>query len=267
MPELSRELNDADFERFSEHAYRLAGIELNETKRHLVISRLIRRVRSLKLKTLNEYRGYLDANPGQENDHFINAITTNLTYFFREDHHFDYLQEHLRQLALTNPRIWSAGCSTGQEPYSIAISLKQMGLHNASILASDIDTQCLEKGRQGVYRLEDIAEMDEAFTKAYFLRGAGANDGMVRVKESLRNMVTFERVNLMQSLPDEQFDIIFCRNVFIYFDTDTQMRLMQKFADRLKSGGLLFLGHSELLRVPESLFKVVGKTTFLKCHA
>ena len=264
MTSLSRDLEQADFERFAAYAYRLAGIELNDTKRHLVISRLIRRVRALKLNNLAEYRTYLESH---ESDNFINAITTNLTYFFREDHHFESLRQHLRDLHLQAPRIWSAGCSTGQEPYSIAITLLDMGLVSGSVLATDIDTQCLQKAASGVYRLEDIDALDESVVKQHFLQGSGTNQGMVKTKPSLQKLVEFERVNLMERLPNESFDVIFCRNVFIYFDAETQMQLMHKFAERLNPGGLLFLGHSELLRPPESVFKVIGKTTFLKYHA
>ena len=262
MALLSRDLDQSDFKTFSEMAYNLAGIELNETKRHLVISRLIRRVRALKLKDLAEYRKYLQNNQAQEKTHFVNAITTNLTFFFREEHHFQTLSQHIQENHIQQPRIWSAACSTGQEPYSIAITLAELGISTNSVLSTDIDTQCVETASQGVYREEDIKSIDLEIARKHFLKGSGRNAGTVKVKPHLRSMVDFAQVNLLDTLPDGPFDAIFCRNVFIYFDIETQMNIVLRFAKRLAPGGLLFLGHSELLRPPEDLFSLCGKTTF-----
>lgn len=261
---LTRELEDADFQVFSQYANDFAGIQLHDGKRHLVISRLIRRVRSLGLSSLADYRTFLQNNTSAEREHFINAITTNLTSFFRESHHFDYfkdwaLKEHHGQI-----RVWSSACSTGQEPYSIAIAAQEAGFASrCAIHATDIDSQCVGKAQQGIYPITELEELDTQACKRHFLRGDGDNAGKVRVKSHLTDMVEFRQLNLLEDWPqDLRFDVIFCRNVFIYFDEATQNKILRKFYQVLEPNGVLFLGHSESQRDTADLFAMDGRTTF-----
>ena len=268
MSLLNRELSQDDFQAFASLAKTMAGIELGESKRHLVISRLIRRVRDLELNDLHDYREYLNNNLLAEKTNFINAITTNLTYFFREDHHFKTLCDWAAEWPRMDLDIWSAGCSTGQEPYTIAMAMDQLAARKrVQITATDIDTQVLAKAKQGVYRDKDIEDLDEATRKKYFLCGSGPNSGHVKIKDTIRNQVSFGELNLLGEWENRTYDVIFCRNVFIYFDQFTQRYLLERFAGCLRPGGLLFLGHSELLQPPKHLFSLMGKTTYRRCHS
>ncbi|MCP5180117.1 MAG: protein-glutamate O-methyltransferase CheR [Pseudomonadales bacterium] len=266
MSVITRDLSDADLKLFCDYANRLTGIQLGPGKRHLIISRLIRRVRALGLPDLASYGRYLTTNLAREQTDFINAITTNLTSFFRENHHFQTLPTIGDTWRMGDLRIWSAGCSTGMEPYSIAMTMADTGLlERTQIQATDIDTQVLEIATRGEYKYVEIEDIDPAAQRRHFVRGVGRNEGLVRAKDYLRDSITFSQVNLLRDWPKMPlFHAIFCRNVLIYFDQDTQTMLFRKFAAQLVTGGLLFLGHSETIKVNEGHLKLIGRTTYRK---
>ncbi len=252
------------------------GIVVPNEKQDMFYSRLARRVRKLGLPNFKQYCDLIkNEKDGAEAAQLINAITTNLTSFFRESYHFDFLAEKLiPDLLKTEPNkrrlfIWSAGCSTGEEPYSIAITLSQLGLvergWDIKILATDIDSSVLEHGARGVYGLDQIKVVPDQYVKAGFLRGKGAQSGKVSIKPSVRSMVQFMQLNLNSEwmLP-EQADIVFCRNVIIYFDKESKKRLVNRIADNLTDGGYLFIGHSESLFKVSEQFDLVGKTIYRK---
>lgn len=273
-------LSNDDFAFICQFVYDSTGIVLNDSKREMVYRRLTRIVRERKLKSFSEYCQLLKQNSEQEKDYFINAITTNLTSFFREQHHFDYLSdiELPRLLAekqvLSNGkkrlRIWSSACSTGEEPYSIAITLfEKMKLElfkwDAKILATDIDTNVLSKGKEGIYEYQRIESLSEHFKRNYFHRGIGKNNNNVKVDKKINELITFKQLNLLHEWPMKgPFDVIFCRNVIIYFDKKTQQELFARYYNLLAPGGLLMLGHSESLGSFQQYFENVGRTIFRK---
>jgi chemotaxis protein methyltransferase CheR len=203
-----------------------------------------------------------------ETEAFTNSLTTNLTAFFREEHHFPLLQDFLRpRMRQPSISIWCSASSTGEEPYSIAISVAELFgkvPHNVKILASDLDTNVLDKARAGIYPAERIAKMPESVARKYFLRGKGEQDGLVRVKPELQSMITYRQINLLDaSWPMRgPFDAVFCRNVMIYFDKPTQHRILEKFVPLMSSDGLLFAGHSESFHHAADLFKLRGRTVY-----
>lgn len=245
-----------------------AGIKLGEHKRQLVSGRLRRRMRVLGIDSYGEYRRYLQDNLGQELGEFINALTTNLTSFFRENHHFQHLARLLDGWPDRGPiRIWSAGCSTGEEPYSIAMVYQESKAAARrvplALTATDIDTQCLTKAARGVYQHKDVAGIGQERVSRHFLRGTGANAGMVRVREELRSLIEFRRLNLLDSWELEgPFDVVFCRNVVIYFDDEVQRALFNRFADVIRSDGLIIIGHSENLQRVSGRFRSLGQTIY-----
>jgi chemotaxis protein methyltransferase CheR len=259
---------ERDFYRVCEMIYARAGISLSESKRDLVYGRLARRLRSVGVSSFAEYLDLLEASTSPEWEHFINALTTNLTSFFRERHHFDMLATHLRSHAGQGClRIWSAAASTGEEAYTMAITVAQT-LHRASdvvkILATDIDTNVIATGRAGVYPVERIDSLPADLSKKYFERGTGHHEGKVRVVESLRRLITFRRLNLLapQWPMKHPFDVVFCRNVLIYFDKPTQQQLMSQMADYIKPGGLLCIGHSENPPIDRKVYEPLGRTAY-----
>ena len=248
------------------------GIALNESKKNMIYSRLARRIRDLKLKNFTEYISYLTKHKDDELSDFVNTITTNLTSFFRESHHFDYLSSkvisELKRKHQTDQRIriWSAGCSSGQEPYSIAMSLQRAGFPSSwdvKVLATDLDSNVLQKGKTAIYDQEDIDGVDEKYIKGYILQSDKNSD--IRIKDTIRKYVTFKRLNLFEPWPMKgPFDVIFCRNVVIYFDKPTQRQLFDKYADMLDVGGYLFIGHSENLHGICDRFEHLGHTIYRK---
>jgi len=252
-----------------------AGINLSEAKRELVYGRIARRIRALSLQGFDEYCRLLEESPGEEIGNFINAITTNLTAFFREDHHFDFLRETLVP-GWTNSgggrprvRIWSAGCSTGEEPYSIAMTLRESlastAISDVALLATDIDTNVLATAAAGVYEATRVESMSRARMSKWFRRGRGANADKVKVVPELQEMIRFRQLNLMQEWPVRgAFDLIFCRNVVIYFDKPTQRKLFARFAEKLAPRGYLIIGHSETLYNVSEEFELVGRTSYRK---
>jgi len=254
------------FRVITDRIYRFSGIKLPEAKREMVYARLARRLRSLGLASFDDYVRYLEAEPS-EWEHCTNALTTNVTSFFREEHHFRVLAEHAQARAgkAGAYRVWSAGCSTGEEPYSIAMTLADT-LHasNYHIVASDLDTQVLATARHAVYPLGSVLKLPESRQKRFFLRGTGRNDGRARVRPEIASHVEFARVNLMDAEwgVEPPFDAIFCRNVMIYFDKPTQRRLIERYARMLSPGGLFFAGHAESLLDQGRVFKLRGQTVY-----
>lgn len=272
-------ITDDEFQRIRELIYREAGISLSEAKRALVCSRLAKRLRQLKLRSYGEYLDYLaKRDDGSERQIMVNCLTTNKTDFFREPHHFTYLRDVVfpqiqRRAERGGPRrvrIWSAGCSIGHEPYTIAVTMLEhfRGARgwDLRILASDINTQVLETAARGIYPLEHIDVLDPALKSRYFLRGNGQWDGSCQVRPEVRRLVTFRQINFMEpTWPlTTRFDVIFCRNVIIYFDLATQERLTLRFGGHLNDGGYLMLGHSEHPHWLEGPFHAVGQTVYKK---
>ena len=260
-------LSDAHFRRICQLIYQRAGIVLADHKRDMVYNRLVRRLRTLGLDDFGRYLGMLEANPNSaEWQAFINSLTTNLTAFFREAHHFPVLAEHARKHS-GEYRVWSAAASTGEEPYSLAITLADtLGTAPGrwKVFASDIDTEVLEKARSGIYRLEELKTLSPQQLQRYFMRGTGPHDGLVRVRQDLANQVEFASLNLLQKQYDigGPFDAIFCRNVMIYFDKDTQQEILRRFVPLLKPDGLLFAGHSENFSNLSRDFWLRGQTVY-----
>lgn len=264
-----------DFEFLRTLANQHTGIVVNDDKFDMFYSRLSRRVRALGMQTFAQYCSFLrDNRDGEETIELVNAITTNLTAFFRENHHFEYLREHAipeRMAQAGNSRkleIWSAGCSTGEEPYSLAMTLgemrTQLGGWQLGITATDIDSNVLSKAASGVYAQDRVSGIAKDRLRRWFLRGTGKQAGMVRVKPELRRQIEFRQLNLMQGWSEEPKDIIFCRNVIIYFDKESKQRLVERYAETLKPGGFLFIGHSESLYKVSDRFELIGNTVYRK---
>ncbi|MFB3818740.1 MAG: protein-glutamate O-methyltransferase CheR [Candidatus Methylomirabilales bacterium] len=258
------------------------GIALSEHKRSLVASRLGKRLRALGLTSFRDYCAYLTGEEGvAERENFVNAITTNKTDFFREPLHFEFLRSRvlpdMRAAAARTGsrrlRIWSAACSTGEEPYTIAITVREalesLAAWDVRILASDIDTQVLAQAEAGIYAAERTSGLRPDLLARHFLRGTGPRAGQVRIRPETGSLVTFRRINLLDSpWPIRTvFDCIFCRNVLIYFDKPTQRRLIGRFADYLTEDGYLFLGHSESLYGLSDRFTYLRNTIYRKASA
>lgn len=257
-----------DFDRICKLIYDHAGISLGDSKQELVYSRLSRRLRATGLNNFNEYLALLESNDETEWEEFANSLTTNLTSFFREAHHFPVLAAHLRAVRGKHPiTLWCSAASTGEEPYTMAMTVLDTLGRDASqvtILATDLDTKVLATAKAGVYPEERIAKLPDDVVKRFFQRGTGAQEGMVRVRQELRDMVTFRQLNLLDKNWSVRtpLDVIFCRNVMIYFDKTTQLAILKKFAPMLRSDGLLFAGHSESFHHADEYFKLRGKTVY-----
>ena len=268
--------SDAEFAFIRELVEQHAAIKLPDTKRQMVYGRLVRRLRELRLGSFAEYVALLrDDAGGPEFVNLINAVTTNLTSFFREKHHFDVLREKVipefvtRNSAKRSLRIWSAGCSTGEEPYSIAMTVLDClpAGWDLKILATDIDTKVLATASAGVYGEDRIRSLPDTLKRRGFLRGRGESSDKVRVRPEFQQPISFKQLNLMEAWPMRgQFDFIFCRNVVIYFDKPTQQRLFDRFADQLVYGGYVFLGHSETMHNLTTRVRLLGQTVYQKQH-
>ena len=267
-PPTALQLSEADFRTLARLIHVEAGIVLGTQKQDMVLRRLSRRMHSLGLRSFREYARRLKADDGGEREHFRNALTTNLTAFFREEHHFLRLAElFARRGATRRVRVWSAACSTGEEPYSIAIqACEHYGRTDppVQILASDIDTQVLATARVGVYPLDRLKGVSDTRRRGYFDRGTGANEGLARVREPLRRLVHWQPQNLMASdyAVDGGLDAIFLRNVLIYFDRPTQRSILARMQRLLRPDGWLFVGHSENLFHCADLFRSLGQTVY-----
>lgn len=268
-------LGDKEFE-FIRHVVGVnAGIVLGPNKRQLVQGRLARRLRELGMQSYAAYCDFVREAGPEELVRLINAITTNVTAFFREKHHFDALASYMlpealeRNRASRRIRIWSAGCSTGEEAYCIAMvaaeTLPAAPRWDLKILATDIDSNVISTAAQGVYPLERLSTVSEARLRRWFLKGSGELAGYARVRAQIAGLVTFRSLNLLHPWPMRgPFDVIFCRNTMIYFNQPTRERLLERFADLLVDGGYLCLGHSESIHSANGPFRLVGKTVYRK---
>lgn len=271
-----REFNftDSNFEQLRQIALAHTGIVLGENKRQMMYGRLARRIRQLGLGSFDEYCARLERDPDSELGELINAITTNLTAFFRENHHFEHLASTALPEILTRNagsrrlRVWSAGCSTGEEPYSIAMTLAEsanLAGWDARILATDIDTNVVQRADAGVYGGDRVNGVDPKRQRRWFERGVGENAGKLRVRRELRDLIAFRALNLLGPWPMRgPFDVIFCRNVVIYFDKETQRKLFERYADILAPQGYLYIGHSETLFKICDRFESIGGTIYRK---
>ena len=272
-------LGDSEFGFLRAFVYEHCGISLGEHKRQLVQGRLLRRLRALKLRNFEGYCELLRRDPHGELGELASAISTNVTAFFRESHHFDLLTNELLPRWLAEKknggrlRIWSAGCATGEEPYTLAIVLaealeKHGSQVDAKILATDLSPQALETARKGVYPVERLEGVNSERRRRWFLRGEGEYDNLACVHPRLRELVSILPLNLLHDWPMQgPFDAIFCRNVVIYFDKPTKQRLFQRYAGLLPEGGYLFLGHSESMYGLNDNFDLIGRTVYRKSSA
>ena len=265
---------DKDFNFIQKLVGERTGIVLSEIKRDMVYSRVVRRIRQLDVIDFKEYCSLLKSGDESEMVEFTNAITTNLTSFFREPHHFEYLTKVLLPELKRNKhnkriRVWSAGCSSGEEPYSIAMTLRdffpQSSGWDIKILATDLDTHMVDRASKGIYKEERVTGIDKKHLRKWVRRGKGELEGNVKISNELQDMVSFKQLNLMHEWPIKgPFDFMFCRNVVIYFNKETQKELFDRYADLLAPGAGLFIGHSESLHNVTDRFKSMGKTIYRK---
>ncbi len=262
------EFTAKDFDRIRQMICKHAGISLAPGKQSMVYSRLARRLRATGHKKFSDYLDSLKDERSAEWEQFVNSLTTNLTSFYREAHHFPAFAEHLLSLK-GKPRIdvWCSAASTGEEPYTMAITameaFKSM-TPPVRIIATDIDTKVLAHAREGVYKEDQVEKIPVDVLKRYFLKGTGTQAGMVRVRPEVQALVTFRPLNLLDNVWPLRpgFDVIFCRNVMIYFEKDVQMQILKKFAPLMNRGGLLFAGHSENFAMARDYFRLRGKTIY-----
>jgi len=261
------EFTARDFERVRGLIYKRAGIALAESKQEMVYSRLARRLRATGIHSFTSYLDSLEhRSDGPEWEAFTNALTTNLTSFFREAHHFPLLAEHLKKTKAPL-EIWCSAASTGEEPYSIAMTACEAFnslTPPVRIIATDIDTNVLQTAESGIYTMDRLEKMSPERVRRFFLKGKGGQEGMVRVRPELRQMITFRPLNLLadQWPVTGPFDVIFCRNVMIYFDKPTQGKILDRFAPMMKDDALLFAGHSENFLYASNAYKLRGKTVY-----
>ena len=259
-----------DFERVRRLIYDHAGINLHANKQAMVYSRLSRRLRETGHRSFADYLAWLQSSGADARDEwqqFVNGLTTNLTSFFRESHHFDSLAHDLRERNLRDARVWCSASSTGEEAYSIAMVVEENcgSTSRAEIVASDIDTTVLATAQRAVYDA-DARGLSPERLQRHFLRGKGANEGRIRVRPAVARRVAFRTLNLIEPRWNlgEPFDIVFCRNVMIYFDAPTQRRVLERLHAVLRPEGLLYVGHSENFTASRDLFRLRGKTIYLK---
>lgn len=265
-------LSDREFARIKARVYEVAGISLSDAKRTLVVARLAKIVRTQRFGSFDAYLDHLETEgTADEAQDFVNALTTNLTRFWREDHHFDNLKQYVGELiqgqrSVGSPkrlRIWSAGCSTGQEPYTIALSLlaawPELKSWDFRILATDIDTNVVQRASTGIYPANELNGLSAERSRLF----EHLPDGRIKIPAAAASLITFKPLNLLGAMPMKgPFDAIFCRNVAIYFDKPTQAAVFGKLAKLLAPGGMLYIGHSENLGAQASAFRLMGKTTY-----
>lgn len=264
MEQIEREFKFTmvDFNKVRQLIQKIAGIKLADSKDSLVYSRLVPRLRHYDFKSVKEYLTFLAQND-DEMQNFINSLTTNLTSFYREHHHFELLKEFIQSGERVN-RVWCAASSTGEEPYSIAMTLAKTAGFQVKIIASDIDSNVLNKANEGIYPLNQVEVLEDK--KRFFRKGKGKNLGFAKVIPELRDMIEFRRINLMDEMLaiDELQDVIFCRNVMIYFDKDTQLTILKKLIEKLRPGGMYIAGHSEYFSGMDSFLNLIGRTAYIK---
>jgi chemotaxis protein methyltransferase CheR len=263
------EFTDKDFARVRALILKIAGISLAPSKQSMVYSRLARRLRACNQSRFSSYLDALESNSSNpEWEHFTNSLTTNLTSFYRESHHFDLLKRQLQSLS-RNARIelWCSAASTGEEPYTMAITaMEAFNSMNppVRILATDIDTKVLDHARKGVYRMDQVEKIPDDILRKYFLKGKGESEGLIRVRPEVQALLTFRKLNLMDNVWSLRpgFDAIFCRNVMIYFEKDVQLQILKRFAPLMNPNGLLYAGHSENFAMARDYFTLRGKTVY-----
>lgn len=260
-------LSGADFERIRQSIYQRAGISLHAGKQAMVYSRLSRRLRETGHRSFADYLQALERG-GSESEwqEFVNCLTTNLTAFFREEHHFHALVDDLRARASRPLRIWCNAASTGEEPYSLAMTVVETlgATAQAKLVCSDIDTKVLATAQRGVYAA-DARGLSPERLRRHFMRGTAQNAGFIRVKPELSRLIEFRPFNLMSAswtALGDPFDIVFCRNVMIYFDNPTQRKVLERIHAAMKPGALLYVGHSENFTDSRDLFRLRGKTVY-----
>ena len=274
---MSSELRDIDYERISRLVYEQCGINLHEGKRELIKARLGKRLREGNFKSFGDYYSYVTTDEGtDELISMIDSLSTNLTYFFREESHFQKLRQIIPAMLHSTAdagqslklRIWSAGCSTGEEPYSLAMTVCECvnaSAYDVKIIATDISTRVLRLAVKGVFNQDKLKNVSPAILKKYFQKGCGNWEGHYRIKKNISNIIQFTRFNLMDTPPSSyRFDVIFCRNVMIYFDKMTQAALVNRFYQCLNKGGHLFVGHSESLTGLSHEFKYIEPSVYRK---
>ena len=266
---LTREFSfsDQEFKQVCQLIHERAGIHLTPSKKDMVYSRLTRRLRANNISSFSDYLTIVEANSEPEREAFVNALTTNVTAFYREAHHFPVLAEHMRSLKRHPIHIWCNAASTGEEPYTIAMTMVDLFgslTPPVRIIATDIDTQALQKANDGVYSLEQAKKLPKEVLERFFLKGRDDKAGQVKVRKELRDLITFSQLNLQDSQWPIKgpFDAIFCRNVMIYFDKPTQHKILQRFVPLMQKDALLFAGHSESLQGVNDTFKLRGKTVY-----
>lgn len=270
-------LTEKEFSFICQLVYDKTGIVLGEKKKEMVYRRLMRRIKELGIASFSGYCDLLKSDDSIELPNFINAITTNLTSFYREEHHFTYLNDHFlpahksRFSDTKRLRVWSAACSTGEEPYTLAITLCEFfgsGLRewDVKILATDLDSEVLSAAKNGVYKFDRIEKIPTAIANKYFFKSPEKREFLVKVKPELQGLITFKQLNFLEKEWPMRgpFDIIMCRNVLIYFDRQTQDKLIGRFSALLRPGGLLLLGHSESISKDNNFFSLKGRTIFEK---
>lgn len=263
------DLSDRDFRRIVKKIYSEAGIVLGEQKRDMVIRRLSKRVRACQLSGFDRYMDKVESGDKVELEQFRNALTTNLTSFFREAHHFDRLKQYFAEHGSQRSyRIWSAASSTGEEPYSIAMTAVEHFRTErppVRILCTDIDSEVVNTASQGIYTMERVESLSLERKQRFFLRGAGSNDGLVKVSPALQGFMQFRTMNLLAARGfdvEPGLDVIFLRNVMIYFDRETQLQLLKRMHSVLSPDGLLIVGHSENLFHASQYFRSTGQTVY-----
>ncbi len=257
--------NTVDFKRVQRLIRKHTSIVISDAKQDFVRARIMRRVRELELTGIAEYCDKIE-NGTEPVSNFTSLVTTNHTHFFRERHHFDILLSHLSD-SLKDKIVWSAGCSSGEEPYSIAIALleKYPDLLDCGfrMIATDLDEKIIEQAKKGIYPLERIEPLSNAQRSQCCVRGVGSQQGQIRIKKPIRDFIEFKTLNLDGELVfNHKIDIIFCRNVVIYFDHETKVKLFANFADIQNKGDLLFIGHSESLNNITTAYECIGNTTY-----
>lgn len=261
-------LSDADFERISEKVYKMTGIVLQDHKRQMIFARLSKRLRELQIATFRNYLDFIDSPSGaSEVENFTNSVTTNITGFFREKHHFEHLAASLGSRDKGSPdkqiRIWSAGCSSGQEPYSVAMTILAQDMHYQNqlrILATDLDTSVLRKAKAGVYSEKQVKDVEGKY-KGFFEKKGDEFE----VSDALKKCISFKRLNVFENWPfNWKFDHIFCRNILIYFDVEHKNQVVSRLTEHLNVGGFLYLGHSESLFDGGDRLRPCGQTIYEK---
>jgi len=271
-------LTDREFDEIRAVIKELTGIHMGDSKRQLIYRRVGSRLRATGINTFRGYLDFLKEGDPSELEEFANAVTTNLTSFFREQHHFDFLANTIVPEIVSNKgntskrlRIWSAGCSTGEEPYSIGMtlqeSLKNVAHWDAKILCTDLDSAVLNICKAGVYSRQRVEKIPQNQLRRWFRKSRSQGSDLVKVSQKLQDLITFKQLNLMRDWPMRgRFDVIFCRNVIIYFDKPTQRVLIERYANILGDGGYLILGHSESLFNVSDRFTLLGQTIYRKKH-